>query len=87
MNSETQNNAHPATLLPMLLLAIWFICQSYASADGINVTGPGARTGLPVVSSFVPANAAVGDSVYANLDYSAVTVDHKTVTAVRLVAS
>ncbi len=87
MNSETQINAHPAALLPMLLLAIWFICQSYASADGINVTGPGARTGLPVVSSFVPANAAVGDSVYANLDYSSVTVDHKTVTAVRLVAA
>lgn len=87
MNSETQNNAHPATLIPMLLLAIWFICQSYASADVINVTGPGARTGLPAVSSFVPANAAVGDSVYANLDYSTVTVDHKTVTAVRLVAA
>ena len=68
MNSETQNNAHTAALLPMLLLAIWFICQSSASADSINVTGPGDRNSrLPSVLTYAPALAPLGETVLVNI--------------------
>jgi hypothetical protein len=67
MNSETQNNVHPVALLPMLLLAIWFICQSTASA-GLNVTGPGdMNSPLPGVLTYAPAFAPVGETVLVNI--------------------
>jgi hypothetical protein len=61
MNSETQNNVHTTALLPMLLLAIWFLCQSSASASSMNVTGPGDRNSrLPSFLTYAPALAPVG---------------------------
>lgn len=66
MNTQ-ENTAHPASLLSAILVAIWLLTQTFASA--IEVTGPGPRSGVPAITSYAPLFAAVGEKVLANIDY------------------
>lgn len=63
--NTSDKSAHPAAMLPMLLLALWLFSQAMASAA--NVTIPGFQ--LPSISSYAPPRGAVGAKMYANLDY------------------
>lgn len=76
MNSETQNKAHPAALLPVLLLALWFISQTAKAAD---FSIPGLQ--LPVITSYAPPSGFAGERVFANIQFVNQTVGGLVITA------
>lgn len=82
MNTQ-ENNAHPATLIPALLLALWFFSQAFASAA--NVTVPGLQ--LPTIVSYAPPASSIGDKVYANIEFRANAVNGFTQSAKPVIPS
>jgi hypothetical protein len=76
MNSETQNKAHPATLLPLLLLALWFISQTAKAAD---FTIPGLQ--LPIITSYATPSGFTGERVFANIQFVEQRVGSLTISA------